>query len=56
MPGYPLTTLVYLLSGTAILILAFLERPIESGIALITVISGIPFYLIFKKRSGENKN
>jgi APA family basic amino acid/polyamine antiporter len=56
MPGYPLTTLIYLLTGTTILILAFLERPIESGTAIITVISGIPVYLIFKKRSGENKN
>jgi APA family basic amino acid/polyamine antiporter len=50
MPGYPLTTLAYLLAGTAILILAFLERPLESGVALVTVFSGIPAYYFFKSK------
>ena len=49
MPGYPLTTLVYLCTGTSILILAFLERPMESGVALATVFSGIPVYYFFKR-------
>ena len=48
-PGYPITTLVYLGTGTAILTLAFLERPVESGVALATVFSGIPVYYFFKR-------
>ena len=33
-----------------ILVLSFLERPIESSIALLTVLIGIPFYFIFKRK------
>ena len=47
-PGFPVPQLIYMLSGTAILILSFLERPVESSIALITVAAGIPAYIIFR--------
>jgi APA family basic amino acid/polyamine antiporter len=51
MPGYPLVPLFYLLTCTMILVLAFLERPMESSIALLTVAVGVPVYLIFKART-----
>ena len=47
-PGFPVPQLIYMLSGTAILILSYLERPVESSIALITVAAGIPAYIIFR--------
>jgi basic amino acid/polyamine antiporter, APA family len=47
--GFPLPQIVYILAGTMILLLSFLERPLESSIALLTVLSGFPVYLIFKK-------
>lgn len=53
--GFPYTQIVYILSGTLILILSFLERPVESSVALFTVAAGVPAYYIFKKNNG-NKN
>jgi basic amino acid/polyamine antiporter, APA family len=56
LPGYPLTQIIYILTGLIILGLSYAERPIESSIAALTVIAGIPAYYIFKKRmslSGE---
>jgi APA family basic amino acid/polyamine antiporter len=50
LPGYPLTQILYILTGLIILGLAYAERPIESSIAALTVIAGIPAYYIFKKR------
>jgi len=50
LPGYPVVPFIYILSGVSILFLAFFERPIESSIAILTVIIGIPAYFIFKKR------
>jgi len=50
LPGFPIVPLVYILAGVSILFLGFLERPIPSSIAILTVIAGIPAYFIFKKR------
>jgi basic amino acid/polyamine antiporter, APA family len=50
LPGYPLTQILYILTGLIILGLSYAERPIESSIAALTVIAGIPAYYIFKKR------
>jgi APA family basic amino acid/polyamine antiporter len=47
--GYPLFLLVYLFFGVAMLVLSFLERPVESVIALITILTGIPVFYYFKK-------
>jgi APA family basic amino acid/polyamine antiporter len=50
LPGYPLTQILYILTGLIILGLSYAERPVESSIAALTVIAGIPAYYIFKKR------
>ncbi|HLN20295.1 MAG TPA: amino acid permease [Bacteroidales bacterium] len=52
LPGFPLTQVIYIAAGAMILILSFLERPVESSIALLTVAIGVPAYLIFKKKNG----
>ncbi len=49
LPGYPFTQLIYIFTGLLILVLSFLERPAESSVALATVLTGVPAYLIFKK-------
>ena len=49
LPGYPVTALVFLVTSVLILVLAFLERPVESIIAVATILAGLPAYLIFKK-------
>ncbi|HDT13152.1 MAG TPA: amino acid permease, partial [Candidatus Aminicenantes bacterium] len=50
LPGYPVASAVYILFGSAILVLAFLRRPVESLIAIATALAGIPVYLYFKRR------
>jgi APA family basic amino acid/polyamine antiporter len=59
MPGYPLVPLFYLLTGLMILILAFFERPLESSMAIVTVLAGMPLYIVFKSKrtkSIESRN
>lgn len=51
LPGYPFTQFIFILTGIIILGLSWLERPLESSIAVFTVLSGIPAYLIFKNGS-----
>jgi basic amino acid/polyamine antiporter, APA family len=47
--GYPFFLIFYLFFAVVILVLSFLERPVESSIALLTVVLGIPVYLYFKR-------
>jgi APA family basic amino acid/polyamine antiporter len=49
-PGYPIAPVLFVVAGTMMLVLAFLERPTESILAICTVLAGIPFYLLFRKR------
>lgn len=49
LPGYPVVQIIFILFGVAMLILAFLERPVESIIAIITAFSGIPVYYVFNR-------
>ncbi len=50
--GFPITQIIYVATGCLILILAFMERPAESSVALLTVFVGIPAYYIFRKSNG----
>ncbi len=50
MPVYPAATALYLLFGTLLLVLAFLQRPLESCIALATGPVGVPIYFLVKRR------
>ena len=52
LPGYPFAQILYVLAGILILVLSFLERPVESSIALVVVAAGMPAYFIFKKQNG----
>ena len=36
-------------AGFMILVLAYLERPVESSIAILIVVAGLPFYAAFAK-------
>jgi APA family basic amino acid/polyamine antiporter len=48
--AYPVFLLIYLFFGLVMLVLSFLERPVESSIALLTIFTGIPVFFYFKKR------
>jgi basic amino acid/polyamine antiporter, APA family len=54
-PGFPIPQIVYLLAGFTILFLAYLERPFESSMGVLTVLSGIPAYYLFKKTVVKKK-
>ncbi len=49
-PLFPLIPIFFILVSISMLILAYFERPLESSIAIITVIAGIPAYLLFQKK------
>jgi len=49
MPGYPYLPAFFILSSAIILVLAFLERPVESSIALGVVAAGIPAFFLLKR-------
>ena len=49
MPGFPLIPLAYILAGSAILVLGYFERPVESSIALGMALIGLPFYYLFRR-------
>lgn len=53
LPGFPIVQIIYIASGIMILVLSFLERPVESSIASLTVIAGIPAYYLFKKKNNS---
>jgi APA family basic amino acid/polyamine antiporter len=48
--GFPVHLILYLFFGVTILFLSYLERPLESSIALVTALAGIPFFYYFKKK------
>lgn len=47
-PGYPVYQIVFIFLSVSILVLAFLERPVESSIAILVILVGIPVYYILK--------
>jgi APA family basic amino acid/polyamine antiporter len=53
LPGFPVVQIIFIAAGVMILVLSFLERPVESSIASITVLAGIPAYYLFEKTNGK---
>ena len=48
-PGYPIYQLVFIFLSLAIMVLAYLERPVESSIAILVILVGIPVYYLLKR-------
>jgi APA family basic amino acid/polyamine antiporter len=51
LPGFPYIHILFLGAGVAMLILAFIERPAESSVAILTALSGIPVFYWFRKKN-----
>jgi APA family basic amino acid/polyamine antiporter len=49
MPGYPLLPALFIIFSLVILVLAYLERPVESSIAVGIILVGIPAYFYLRK-------
>jgi APA family basic amino acid/polyamine antiporter len=56
MPGFPLAPIVYIIFGLGILVLAFLESPVISSIALGTTALGVPAFLLFRRKREQHEN
>lgn len=48
-PGYPYVQIIFITISLLILIFAYMEKPVESTIAIAVILSGIPVYYIIKK-------
>ena len=51
-PGYPLVPIFIVLVAIALLYSTLLNSPRESGIGLVLIIAGLPFYFFWKRRLG----
>ena len=49
-PGYPLVPIFFVLVAVALLYSTLLNSPRESGIGLVLIIAGLPFYFFWKRR------
>ena len=55
MPGFPFAPIIYISTGITILILAYMERPVESSFAILVTALGIPAFFWFRKRNKIRK-
>lgn len=49
-PGYPFVPIIFVLVAITLLYSTLLNSPRESGIGLVLIIAGLPFYFYWKKR------
>lgn len=56
LPGYPVIHIIFIVTNVAILVLAYFQRPLESTIAVITALSGIPVFYWFRFRRNIQKS
>ena len=54
--GYPVLPVFFLLSTLFLMVIAFLNRPFESSAAIVTILAGIPFYLIWVRAVGNRRD
>jgi len=50
--GYPIIPVIYVGAALAMLVLTAMERPLESVVAVLVVLSGIPAFLLFRIKRG----
>ena len=48
--GYPFIQILFIIFSLVILVLAYMERPVESSIALGVIVVGIPVYYLLKRQ------
>ena len=48
--GYPWVPIFYLITSLGLMLVAYVNRPLESSIAIMTVLLGIPCYFLWAKR------
>ena len=53
--GYPVVPAIFVLVAIALLYSTLMSSPRESGIGLVLIIAGLPFYSFWKRRLGAEK-
>jgi APA family basic amino acid/polyamine antiporter len=55
-PGYPVVPLFFLATTAALMVVAFINRPFESSAAVLTVLAGVPCYLIWIRAVAKRRD
>jgi len=55
-PLYPFVPLCYVVLSSAIAVFGLLERPIEAGLGIATVMAGVPLYVLWTQVRGRQRN
>ena len=55
-PLYPLVPLCYVVLSAAIAVYGLIERPIEGGLGIATVMAGVPLYVLWTQVRGRQRN
>ncbi|MBU6434441.1 MAG: amino acid permease [Nitrospirae bacterium] len=55
-PLYPIVPLCYVVLSATIAVYGFLERPIEAGLGVATVLAGVPLYVLWTQMRGRQRN
>lgn len=54
--GYPFVPLFFLLTSLVLMIFNYVNRPLESSAAVVTVLFGIPFYFLWVRQGARKDN
>lgn len=54
--GYPIVPAIFVLFCLGLFIYTPSQRPLEAGIGILLILSGIPFYLYWKRRLGDTNH
>jgi APA family basic amino acid/polyamine antiporter len=55
-PLYPLVPLCYVVLSATIAVYSLIERPIEGGLGIATVLAGVPLYVLWTQMRGRQRN
>jgi basic amino acid/polyamine antiporter, APA family len=48
--GYPVVPLLFIIGAVILLVSTAIDRPRESGMGIVLILAGLPFYFHWKKR------
>jgi APA family basic amino acid/polyamine antiporter len=53
-PAYPILPALLIISSLLVVCSSLLQRPLEALYGMLTVMAGIPFYLLWKKKRQDD--
>jgi basic amino acid/polyamine antiporter, APA family len=52
-PFYPYTPIIFIIVASWLVLNTLMARPVESTVGLVLIASGIPLYLVFRRRRAQ---